>query len=253
MNNRAADSKALSEVSRQALFGDKCLRPKVLRLRAIHEELEALNQTRSQVATRLSKNTKGAAINVPAALEAGVGSGSLCLSEWVLRLLSHEDALKGVSARSVKEACNGVLGSTNQLVELRDVKAHYPEILAAVDKLTQERMTTVRSELDKLDSEVGEIEELIVLCYEKMDEDDNGWIARERFVEFVCGEGDEDSGSTAVSSKDAECLFNQMSKGEETLTFERFKDEITNGCLQTLRGNIDLRRSMLKRYRDYWF
>jgi len=171
----------------------------------------------------------------------------------VHRLLRHEEALQGFSARSASEACRSVFGSGSQLIELRDVKANYAEILRAVGALTQEQLLALRPEQEKLRQEVEAIEDLIVLCFEKMDEEGTGSIPREQFVDFVCAEGDENQCVLMTSPEDAENLFNQMSKGKQVITYEQFKDEITYGCLQVLRGNIDLRRSLHKKYRDCWF
>lgn len=240
------------------LFGDRALRPKILHLANLKEEVKALEQTAQQLSRRLAplESEPGAVVVAPKAFEAAcLNSSALRLSEWVQQLLSHEEALRGVPARSVKEACSEVFGSTSRLIGLTEVKSNYAAILQVAGRLTDDRITAVASELGKLEQEVGEIEDIVALCFEKLDVAGNGVVTRKQFMSFVCGEGDENlPASCAVSASDANSLFSRMlPKGREELDFDSFRGELTHGCLQILRGNIALRRSMLKRYRDYWF
>jgi len=244
---------------RQALFGDKALRPKMLRLQALEGEMEALERTRQQISNRLS-SSEGASprthsISIPNVLEAGAtDEPALSLSEWVHRLLQYEEALHGVTARAVKEACSSVMGSTSRLISFQEVKASYVEILGTVQKQAIERIADSRAEHERLDNEVSEIEDFISLCFEKMDEEGRGSVTKKQFVAFICGEGDKsNSEAIHVDQKDAGALFDQMLRGSREMSFQLFKDEITHGCLQVMRGNLALRSAMLKRYRDWWY
>lgn len=237
--------------SRETLLGDKSLRAKQLEISSLEKKVEALMQTRTQIAER-AETAESGEVAVPPSFDSG--AGALCMKEWVDQIVRYEAAMEGVHARTVKEACGSVMGTTNRLIELREVKEHYTEILGAVDNLAQQRITAVNTELMKLDNEVVEIEDLICSCYEKMVDEEGNVITRQRFVMFVCGisEGKENVG-IVVSPKDAESLFLQMSKGKEELSLDQFKDEIPHGCIQVLRGNIDAERTQKKQYRDYWF
>mmetsp|Transcript_53986 Transcript_53986/g.94750 ORF Transcript_53986/g.94750 Transcript_53986/m.94750 type:complete len:378 (+) Transcript_53986:44-1177(+) len=249
---------------RQALFSDKSLKPKLQRIKGIEEEAEALKEARRRIRDKL-QTPEGKDSVVPDRLEEHVSeTDAQPLSEWVRRLLLHEKCLVSVTARVVKEACvsvlgsspSGALGANNRLVQLQDVKAKYQSILSAVDNLLQERISSLDVELQRLENEVGESEDLIALCFDKMDEEANGFITRECFIAFLCDEAAEDadgSNSVIVSPKDAGCLFDIMAQGATELTYERFKEEITHGCLQILRDHIEVRRNMSKRFRDYWF
>eukprot|EP00747_Dinoflagellata_sp_TGD_P151370 gnl/TRDRNA2_/TRDRNA2_177207_c10_seq2.p2 gnl/TRDRNA2_/TRDRNA2_177207_c10~~gnl/TRDRNA2_/TRDRNA2_177207_c10_seq2.p2 ORF type:complete len:154 (+),score=47.08 gnl/TRDRNA2_/TRDRNA2_177207_c10_seq2:116-577(+) len=151
-----------------------------------------------------------------------------------------------------------VLGNSNRLIKLDEIKERYPEIPTAVDNLVRQEHARVHAQLAQLDIEVTELEEIIATCFEKMDEEGQGVITRECFVKFVCAEdGDENpqdvDDNSRVPYQDAVTLFDTMSKGQDELTYDQFKDEITNGGLEVLRGNIDMRRCKLQRYRDYWF
>eukprot|EP00929_Paragymnodinium_shiwhaense_P098186 TRINITY_DN59703_c0_g1_i1.p1 TRINITY_DN59703_c0_g1~~TRINITY_DN59703_c0_g1_i1.p1 ORF type:complete len:476 (+),score=108.94 TRINITY_DN59703_c0_g1_i1:175-1602(+) len=262
-----------SATNRQALFGDKSMRPKLLRLRTLEGEVEALSKTRALLKERLPEQGSGGAsssvISLPPEFEAGLPSdasgdsvsssgtspgAALCLSDWVQRLIAHEEALRGVPARSVKEACNGVFGNTNHLIALKEVKARYRDILVVVDRQARERIDAAWIELAKLIDTVNEAEDFIYACFEKMDEEGKGAITQNQFVSFVCEDSENWSGNMeAVEAKDASALFEQMAKGSKEITYEQFKEEITHGCLQVLRGNMALRKSHRKRYRDYWF
>lgn len=249
---RACLSDGGRPVSRESLLGDKSLRAKQLEIGSLEKKVEALMQTRTQIAA-CAENAESGEIAVPPSFESG--AGALCMKEWVDQIMRYEPAMEGVHARTVKQACGSVMGTTNRLIELQEVREHYTEILGAVDHLAQQRIATVDTELMKLDNEVGEIEDLICSCYEKMVDEDGNVITRQRFVMFVCGisEGKENVGVLQVSPEDAESLFLQMSKGKEELSLGQLKDEIPHGCLQVLRENMELARSEKKQYRDYWF
>jgi len=238
-----------------ALFGDKSLQPKLLRVHALEEEIQALEHTCEQIARRLraAEGDPHGHVSILEQLEAGETDGcGMCISEWVHRLISHERALQ-LSARSVKEACNDVFGNTSRYIQAEEVKQHYVEILAAAKRLTEERIAVARAEHCQLDHDIGEIEDFIALCFEKMADDSRETVSKQRFVEFLSGADLAGDVPLAVDPKDAELFFDHMSKGAGHIGFEQFKDEVTHGCLQHLRGTIALRRSMLKRYRDYWF
>eukprot|EP00928_Gymnodinium_smaydae_P013948 TRINITY_DN15054_c0_g2_i1.p1 TRINITY_DN15054_c0_g2~~TRINITY_DN15054_c0_g2_i1.p1 ORF type:complete len:443 (-),score=75.45 TRINITY_DN15054_c0_g2_i1:73-1401(-) len=247
-SERPADPGA---AGRQALVGEKALRPRILRLRALRDELETLGQTRQQT-------SGGDNVLVPHALEAATSDGEmLCLSDWVRRLLYHEASFKGVPARSVKEACSSVLGTTSRLISLGEVKEHYAAIHGAVDRLARERIDTARLEQDALELEVSKLEDFIALCFEKMDSSGHGVITRQEFVDFLrgrdCGERLAAEGVADISEEDADTLFDVIAKGGSEFSLETFRDEVTTGCLQVLRCNIALRRNLLKKFRDYWF
>jgi len=259
------DRGAETAAGRRALFGDRSLKPKLLRLRTLEAEAEALVVSRAQISKRLPDEA-GKPIAVPAVLEAGMS----CIpeAELVRRLRLHEESLAGVPEKFVTQACSRVLfpdtdgvhvvGMVERSVELKAMKKSYTEILSTVDALVQEHIAQLHEDLAMLDEEVGEIEDLIALCFDKMDEEATGTISSGRFVAFVCTQESQDlelvePGKVYVSVEDAESLFIQMSHGKSEITFEQFKDEITAGGLRVLINNIDLRRHMAKRYRDYWF
>jgi len=265
VENRGAGT----EAGRQALFGDKSLQPKLLRLKIYETEVEALMQIRTQLSKRLPAEA-GQPVAVPVALEAGMNR--IPETELVNRLRLHEESLVGVPEYFVTQACHrtfGVpIGVAMTSVELKDMKKHYAEILNNVDVLVQERISKLHTELTNLDAEVEEIEELIDMCWFKIDEEDNKTISSGQFVAFVCEQDSLEIGkqkeagvspdgkalkTIVVSPEDAECLFIKMSHGEGEITFEQFKEEITAGCLQIMQANIDIRRTLSKQYRDYWF
>lgn len=255
VQDRSADSAA----SRQALFGDKSLKPKLLRLRTYEAEAEALVQIRAQISKRLP-DEEGQPVAVPALLEAGFGH--FPEAELVRRLRLHEEAMAGVPEAFVTQACARVLGHSTpdgmpeRPVEIALVKKKYAAILNAVDLLVQERIRLLHIELAELGNEVGEIEDLIALCFEKMDEEATGSISEGRFVAFVCDPSQQEfseKGKIVITPQDAENLFIQMSRGQGELSFAEFKEEMTAGCLQVLQTNLDTRRLLRKRYRDYWF
>lgn len=261
IEERGSDTAA----GRQALFSDKSLKPKIQRMKGLEQEVEALMEARVHIRDRLP-SSEGSTLVIPEGLEEHISeTDAQPLSEWVRRLLVHEKAFDGVTARTIKEACvnvlgsatGGMLGASGRLVQLQEVKAQYENILIAVDTLLQERICALDAELRRLENEVGESADLIELCFDKMDEDGNGSITRECFIAFLCdeaaGEDAENINPVIVSPKDAGCLFDLMSRGEAELTKERFKEEITHGCLQILRDNINVRRGISKRFRDYWF
>jgi len=261
-----------STVGREALFGHKAVKTKLVRLRNYEAEVESLMQIRTQISKRLPDDAEGKPLSVPAPIDAG-GVSRIPEAELVRRLRLHEESLAGVPEKFVTQACGRVLSLNaglkvvggaadsslvDRLVDLKDMKNHYAEILTAVDNLVQERISHLHTELTKLDAEVGEIEDLIALCFDKMDEEATGSITSVAFVDFVCEQEThevEQEGSVArmVSCEDAESLFIQMSHGQGEITFDQFKDEITAGCLQVMSDNLMLRRHIQKRYRDYWF
>jgi len=259
VENRDADTAA----GRRVLFGDKSLKPKLLRLRTCEAEVEALLQIRTQISKRLP-DEEGKPVAIPAVLEAG--EGRITEAELVRRLRLHEESLAGVPEKFVTQACTRTLSrfldcapsvlerpSVERSVEVSEMKKHYAEILTTVDTLVQERVSELHAELAKLDAEVGEIEDIIAFCFDKMDEEGEGSISSGRFVAFVCDSHGASHGkvqSILVSPQDAESLFLTMSQGQGELTFQQFKDEITAGCLQVMQSNITLRRISQKRYRD---
>lgn len=260
VENRGAGT----EAGRQALFGDKSLQPKLLRLKIYETEVEALTTIRAQLSKRLPDDREaGQPVAVPAVLEAGMDR--IPETELVNRLRLHEESLVGVPEYFVTQACHrtfGVpMGVAMTFVALTDMKKHYAEILNNVDELVRERISKLNTELAKLDAEVEEIEELIDMCWFKIDEEDNKTISSQQFVAFVCEQGSleiekqKEAGvkTIVVSPEDAESLFIKMSHGEGEITFEQFKDEITAGCLEIMQANIDIRRTLSKQYRDYWF
>lgn len=265
VENRGAGT----EAGRQALFGGKSLQPKLLRLKICETEVEALMQIRTQISKRLPDEV-GQPVAVPAVLEAGMNR--IPEPELVNRLRLHEESLAGVPEYFVTQACRRTFGApigvAMTFVELKDIKKHYAEILNNVDALVQERIAKLHTELTNLDAEVEEIEELIDMCWFKIDEEDNKTISSGQFVAFVCEQGsleiqrqkeaggveiEQQKKTIVVSPEDAESLFIKMSHGEGEITFDQFKDEITAGCLQIMQANIDIRRTLSKQYRDYWF
>lgn len=258
VQERRADSAA----GRQMVFGEKSLKPKLLRLRSCEAEVEALMQNRTLISKRVPEDG-GKSIAVPAVLEAG--ESRIDEAELVRRLCLHEESLAGVPENFVSQACAQVLSKffdtglvgeqpVERSVELSDMKVHYVEILTTIDRLVQQRISQLHNELAKIDAEVGEIEDLIALCFDKMDEDGEGSIGSGSFVAFVCDYGasteSTQQGIIVVSPEDAESLFMTMSHGQGELTFEQFKDEITAGCLQVMQSNMVIRRLVQKRYRD---
>lgn len=258
VEERGADFAA----GRRELFSDKSLKPKLNQLRACEAEVEALLQYRSQISKRLPEE-EGKAVAVPAALEAGMSV--MPEAELVRRLRLHEESLAGVPETFVVKACEDVVArclgggsdakSGQQSVDIKKMKEHYRQILTKVDELIQERISELHGELDKLDSEVSEIEELISLVFDKMDEEESGSISSGRFVAFVCEQlpSSEDSPqhqTVFISPQDAESLFMTMSNGKNDLTYEEFKEEVTAGCLNVMHSNIVLRQHLQKRYRN---
>jgi hypothetical protein len=255
---------AETAAGRRALFGDKSLRPKLFQLRTWEAEVEALMQIRTQILKRLPVEA-GTPVAVPAVLEAGMSRTPE--AELVRRLRLHEEALAGVPEKFVTQACRRALGSSSldnkhdglveRSVDLKEMKKHYAEILKNVDSLVQERISQLHTELEKLDAEVGEIEDDCYKLFCKMDEEATGSISSGQFVAFVCTqERPEVIGAgevVVVSPEDAETLFTQMSHGQSELTFEQFKDEITGGCLEVLQANMVTRKEVQKKYRDTWF
>jgi len=247
------------------IFGDKALSPKLLRLRELEGEAEASMQTRTQLAAHLN-SAQGLQLTTPAAFN---DVGAVCLSEWVLQLLGHEAAVRDVPARMIKEACTEVFGSGNRAIELQELKSKYAVLIAGLDRLAQQRVESVRGDLEKIREEVVEVEDFIEVCFDKIlneadsgDEEDAealeeegfGSMTKEQFVNFLCGGEDaENRGVLLVNAKDAESLFDKMAGSEKELTFERFKDQVTSNCLAVLRSQIEVRRTISKRYRDYWF
>jgi len=238
-------------VCKENLLGDKALREKVKTLEAQRGKAKAIEKTEAQIAQRLQVN-HGDSVLCAVTSEDGCPR---CLEKWVQVLLSREEALKDVDVlpRTVTEACKEVLGSTSRPIEVYEVKMNYAKILAALDRLEKHRRDTVFEEVSKLETEVGEIEDLISLCFDKMDEDGRGVVTCEQFAALMCGEGSENTSMVVVSLEEATALFNQMSKGEKEIDRNRFKDEITHVGLQVLTGNIAWRRNSHKRYRDHWY
>jgi len=232
---------------RAFLFNEKSMRPKMLMLRGLREEEEALKLL--QVALNESLKTRHVSQQICE------GASALSASEWAHRMVASEQSMKALTEQAVEEAVSSALGSSEQKFPPARFEAQYAEILQAVQKLTQERATTVAEEREELGRELEHLEDQIAACFSKMDEAGTGSVTREHFVAFICGHDDgpgQTAASTDVTAADAEDLFNRMSHGRQVLTYMQFKDGITNGCLDILQGNIDLRRVLLKRYRDCW-
>lgn len=253
--DRGADVAA----GRRMVFGEKSLKPRLQRQRTCEAEVEALLQTRTQISKRVPEDG-GKGIAVPAVLQ--TDENHIDQAELVRRLCLHEESLAGVPESFVSQACEKVLSkffdgkpvAGERAVELSDMKIHYVDILTTIDTLVQQRISQLHNELAKIDAEVGQIEDLIALCFDKMDEDGEGHIGSGSFVAFVCDHGDSTEGTQqgiiVVSPEDAESLFMTMSHGQGELTFEQFKDEITSGCLEVMQSNMVIRSLIQKRYRD---
>eukprot|EP00441_Pelagodinium_beii_P041020 CAMPEP_0197631378 /NCGR_PEP_ID=MMETSP1338-20131121/8558_1 /TAXON_ID=43686 ORGANISM="Pelagodinium beii, Strain RCC1491" /NCGR_SAMPLE_ID=MMETSP1338 /ASSEMBLY_ACC=CAM_ASM_000754 /LENGTH=309 /DNA_ID=CAMNT_0043202803 /DNA_START=30 /DNA_END=959 /DNA_ORIENTATION=- len=233
-------------VGRAFLFNEKSMRPKMLMLKGLLEEEEALERLQGML--RRSFKTRHAPQQILH------GASELCASEWAHRMINYDESMKALTEQSVEEAVASVLGSSTRGFTPAKFEAGYAEILKAVQTLTQERSTIVAEERKDLEQELQQLEDHIAACFSKMDEECTGSVTREHFVAFVCGQDEsKHHGSSAdVAAADAEDLFDKMSRGRRELTYEQFKDGITNGCLDILQGNIDLRRVLLKRYRDCW-
>jgi hypothetical protein len=256
VENRDADSAA----SRRVLTGDKCLKPKLHRVRRCEAEMEALMKASSRIGKRLPKE-EGKSVPLPVALEAGVSRFSDI--ELVRRLRLHEESLAGVPERLVSQACARVMsncsgdgcpgGHVERPVELADVKANYVYLLSSVDSLVQENIAKLQEEVNQLNNEVQEIDDFMSICFDKMDQDATGSINSEMFVDFLCEQDLTLEGAIHISPQDAESFFMQMSHGQVEIGYDQFKDEITSGCLHAMQTNMNLRQHMQKRCRDFWF
>lgn len=252
------DRTAGKAFDKQALCGEKPLRPKVLRSHTLTQEVEGLQKAKAQLTERIEpqegSSSPSSAPSVPKDFQADLeDADSGAVTEWVRRFLEHEESVKGVPPRMVSEACKTIMGDGNQVLDLKEVKGCYFGVLQEVRRLLDERICTVQDDLARLEQELLILDEVIAICFEKMDVAGDGEVTSERFVACVCGEGEGDPSVIAVSPEDVEVLFKQMSKGKQVITQEKFKEEVTHGCLQILRANFDLRQSMKKRYRDHWF
>lgn len=251
--------------SRRTLFSEKSLRPKMLMLRGLREEQEALSKLLLSLDEKLSllkeKPLTDDGIDqsrdiMPHLLIQQTLGEEQSTSEWARRILISEAHMKVLSIQNVEEAILAALRVQKSNVPFRDVKEHYRDILRTVQAIAQERQAVTMKESAQLRMDVLQQEDLIAACFSKMDQEGTGSVTRERFVSFVCGDDDDIPGGgasmTEICPVDAEELFLNMSRGREVITYEQFRDGITTGCLDVLKGNIDLRRVLLKRHRDCW-
>lgn len=214
---------------------------KLTELQTVRQEEEALEQALARLDAQPTSPSRAAG-----------AEGPVRINDWVPRLVQPGGPLHGLPPSLVSEACKSAFpGGTQQLLNAEALAASHAELTASARRLAEARLLQVRAERGRLEGEADELEDLIALCFEKIDDDGEGKISRERFVDFVCGEGD--AVQLSVHPDDLDSFFSQMSKGEEEISYEQFKEEITDGCLQVLHSSIDWRRSLRKRYRDYWF
>lgn len=228
------------------------LPPMLLRVKSLEEEVEHLIQTRSSIESRMSEDgvlVKG----LPSAL--ADESSVRPVAEWVHILAQHEEATKGIPAKALNEACVAELGNDgdSQLIDAKEVRARYANVLKAIDRMAQSRVAALHSDLANLDREVGEIEDSIEIVLKTLDDDGSGVISRSQFVKFMCPEGADGTAGAEVSVENAERAFFQMSKGSLEMEYDDFRDEITLSCLQALRANVEQHGHVVKRFRDYWF
>mmetsp|Transcript_5534 Transcript_5534/g.16067 ORF Transcript_5534/g.16067 Transcript_5534/m.16067 type:complete len:344 (-) Transcript_5534:114-1145(-) len=234
-------------VARQALFGERSLKFRMANIKSRAEEVGALVAVIGQL-----DGAGGSSAMAPQ-----MSTGSRCpipATEWANRLLQHEPALRNAPASFVIEACRTTFaGDARRPVDEEEFGKKYGELLDHVKRLLNTRLEDSRFELSRLEAARDDVEEQITFCFEKIDEDGDNQISRAGFVEFVCGQGDEKTSTVIAYPEDVADFFNHMSKGEEVLTYEQFKEEVTDGCLMLLHKAIDLRRSQRKRFRDTWF
>lgn len=196
---------------KEVLFGERTLRQKLLRAQALESEEEALTQMLLQYKERTTV---------------------AALAAETVELVASRDGS----------------GNVDQPTALLQHPRRSNDELAI--RLGEQQLVSVRADLAALQQQVVQGEALIVLCFDQLSEED-GAVAREQFVSFVCGEASE--AAMVASPEDAELLFDQMSGGQPVITFEQLRDEITLGCLIIMQSNIRVRRELLKKYRDCWF
>ena len=178
---------------------------------------------------------------------------SRAVTEWVRRFIEHEESVKGVPPRMVSEACKTIMGDGNKVLDLQEVKGCYFGVLQEVRRLLDERICTVQDDLARLEQELLMLDEIIAICFEKMDVAGDGEVTSERFVACVCGEGEGDPSVIAVSPEDVEVLFKQMSKGKQVITQEKFKEEVRKAardiqrCYRGMLGREDAAWHRLQR------
>lgn len=249
--------------SKQAVFGDwQSLRATLLHLQGLQQEEHALSKAlealSAQLGAQFSSNTAASSDDpvdkaAPAPRPCSISpSGPLTVAELVPRLLRDESALKGVPASLVNEACLSTFpGGAHRVVEVEELQDRYADLLGETQRRVEIRRVDLQDQLARLGAEAGALEELIEMVWQKMAGTGEESVTRERFVEFVCAEGSE--GEHVVEPEDVETFFSRMAKGEQVISYQQFREEITDGCLQILCSNIHLQLSDRKRYRDTWF
>lgn len=233
------------------LFGEKALRPNLAQLAEMEEEVELLEKVSAQATQKAS----GTAPLRPEAVTSGA-SGPQAVDLWAKLILQGDAAMKGTPVALLVEACVSVLGSAGRPIPKEDVETRYSDILSAVAELAQTRSGNLRADIEALLDRLSDIEDMIIKCFEKIDEHGEDFITKYQFVRVMC---DPQSVGPAVNPKDAASLFDRMTKddtdvteeGEKKLTFERFKEEITEGGLQTLARNLEENSMEVKKYRDW--
>lgn len=252
------------------IFNELALQPLLERTHCLERESEELGSLRAKTKAKGAKGPfeKMTSENVGPTQPFAARS----LSEWVQFLLHQEPLAKVCPPRMLLKALTKVLtdhfkrnSATGDVqdskIEAGVISECFPLLLEHVDGLVGTRVAEVEAELKQLDAEVEETEQRIESIFEKMDEEGEGAVTREQFVNFLCDEYDlENRGppapGTTCSMKDAETLFEAMSgrngQGHKKLLhFETFKDQITKGGLQVLDVNLAQRRRSRQQFRDW--
>mmetsp|Transcript_91410 Transcript_91410/g.293617 ORF Transcript_91410/g.293617 Transcript_91410/m.293617 type:complete len:364 (-) Transcript_91410:115-1206(-) len=236
---------------REVLSGDRPLKRKLVNIKALREEELHLSDALALLALRMTERRGGATSPTQGASRSPreVASASPCRgspassAEWARRLLLSDNALRGVPASLAAEACRTTFqdrGSGQRAIDEEEFRASYVTLLEEANRTAEFRLLEVR-------------EELMAACFEEMDCECTGQISLQRFVDFLCSTGEENQLMLEVSPETAERFFVQVAKGAKVLSYDQFKEEITEGCLRVLHRNITLRHSLRKKFRDYWF
>lgn len=249
--NRIGDN----DEPKMGVFGEITLRPKLHKLRRLEDELDSLSQLHRKVS---EASTNEAAMSELRNQIKEANFGSRGTSEWVHFMLQRDPVLSFAPPRLLSEACSDVFSgvpaansSSPVLLESPKVVAKYAFLLSRVNALAEKRMEVVRNEMEILDQQISEAEDFIDRCYEKLDEDGSGEVTKHRFVNFLCDEHEVENRGGVISRNDAASLFDNMTRGEQHLSYERFQEEASQECLEALELKIGQRRRSRQRFRDW--
>lgn len=233
------DGREVSPRVSPPLSGDKCLIPKLQNLRSSSLECEAMKRAHSLLKSKLEAAASGD-LPLPKSPR-----DNATVPGWV-----HQLAIEiQMPAKMINEACFEVFGFTERSINAQEFLTSYADVLAALARLAEQELDTMKSDLDKLQDNIAIAEDLIAVCFDKMDEEGNDAITKEQFVGFICS----DDVESRVNPKDAESFFLSIADGKPVLGFEQFKTGITSNCLKVLYSTMDLRRSNSQKFRDWLF